>query len=72
MRAFRNGMILALVMMALAASDATAQSAESFHWPGTLEQGRILEVKDVKGDVIVERASGSEIEVTAHGPGPPE
>ena len=44
---------------------AFTQSAESFRWTGTLEPGRTLEVKDVKGDVIVERALGDVIEVTA-------
>lgn len=44
---------------------AFSQSASDFRWTGRLDDGRILEVKDLNGDVIVERASGSEIEVTA-------
>ncbi len=42
-----------------------SQSAEDFHWTGRLAEGKILEIKGLNGDVTVERASGSEIEVTA-------
>ena len=64
MRTMREGVMMGLAVMALGASDAAGQSAESFRWTGTLESGQILEVKDVQGDVIVERISGDEIEVT--------
>ena len=63
----RVGMGQALGLASDGSDDrAFTQSAESFRWTGMLEPGRILEVKGIKGDVIVERTSGDEVEVTAH------
>jgi DUF4097 and DUF4098 domain-containing protein YvlB len=62
----RVGMGQALGLVSSRSNDgAFTQSAESFRWTGTLGAGRILEVKGINGDVIVERTSGNEIEVTA-------
>ncbi|MEQ9399553.1 MAG: DUF4097 family beta strand repeat-containing protein [Longimicrobiales bacterium] len=47
-------------------SDAVlVQAADDFRWTGRLDRGQILEVKGLNGDVVVERASGSDVEVTA-------
>ena len=47
-------------------ADATyGQAADDFRWTGRLDAGRILEVKGLNGPVVVERAGGADIEVTA-------
>lgn len=48
---------------------AWSRSAEDFRWTGALARGRILEVKGVNGPVVVERATGDEVEVTAQARG---
>ena len=63
-QAIRKGLMMGLAVTVLGVSDVAAQNAESFRWTGTLGPRQSLEVKDVLGDVIVERISGDEIEVT--------
>lgn len=38
---------------------------QDFEWKGRIERGKTIEVKGVLGDVMAERASGNEVEVTA-------
>lgn len=45
------------------------QVADGFSWKGHVGSGDVLEVKGVNGPIVVERASGSQIEVTAQAKG---
>ena len=45
------------------------QVADGFSWTGSIDSGDVLEIKGVNGPIVVERASGSQIEVTAHAEG---
>ncbi len=42
-----------------------AQDSNEFRWQGRLAEGKTLEIRGVNGDVRVEEATGSEIEVVA-------
>lgn len=55
----------AAVLLALSAAVPTAQQGNDFRWSGTVERGRILEIKGVHGNVRAELASGSEVQVFA-------
>ena len=81
MRDSRNALIL-IAAGAFVAVGATAaviayggdhhgavQVAEGYSWTGTIGSGGILEIKGVNGPIVVERASGSRIEVTAEADG---
>ena len=46
-----------------------AQAADRFSWTGSIDPGDVLEVKGVNGPILVERASGSQVEVTAQAEG---
>jgi len=48
---------------------AWSQEAQDFDWTGSLERGRILEVKGVNGPIVVEPAEGNEIQVSAQARG---
>lgn len=45
------------------------QVADGFGWKGRMDSGAVLEIKGVNGPIVVERASGSQVEVTAHARG---
>jgi hypothetical protein len=45
--------------------DVWSQAAEDFFWSGSLAAGEILEIKGTNGAIVVERATGDEIEVRA-------
>jgi hypothetical protein len=49
--------------------DRPVQVADGFSWRGSIDSGDVLEIKGVNGPIIVERASGSQIEVTAEAEG---
>lgn len=49
-----------------AASHARTQDRDRWTWRRTVAQGRILEIRGVNGSVLAQRASGSEVEVTAY------
>jgi len=51
------------------AHDHPDQVADGFSWRGSIDSGDALEIKGVNGPIVVERASGSQIEVTAHAEG---
>lgn len=53
---------LALTMMAAAAPAAAQQD---FRWSGRLAAGQTIEIRNVKGDIRAEPASGGEVTVTA-------
>jgi hypothetical protein len=45
---------------------AVRQQQDEFRWTGTLASGKTLEIRGVNGEILAERATGSEIEVLAH------
>jgi len=45
------------------------QVADGFSWRGSIGSGNVLEIKGVNGPIVVERASGSRVEVTAQAEG---
>lgn len=49
--------------------DQGVQVADGFSWRGSIDSGDVLEIKGVNGPIVVERASGSQIEVTAQAEG---
>lgn len=49
--------------------DRPLQVADGFSWRGSIDSGDVLEIKGVNGPIVVERASGSQIEVTAQAEG---
>jgi hypothetical protein len=57
---------LALLAGALLAAPAAAQSrSDSFNWEGAVPSGRWLMIRNMNGEVHVERGSGSQVEVRA-------
>ena len=54
-----------LLLLALPVSAATAQAAPDFSWKGRVAAGKVVEIKNINGDVDATLASGNEIEVTA-------
>jgi DUF4097 and DUF4098 domain-containing protein YvlB len=49
--------------------DRPVQGADGFSWRGSIDSGDVLEIKGVNGPIVVERATGSRIEVTAQADG---
>ena len=49
--------------------DGPGQVADGFSWTGSIDSGDVLEIKGINGPIVVELASGSQIEVTAQAEG---
>jgi DUF4097 and DUF4098 domain-containing protein YvlB len=56
---------MALLLACTAIAQNSAETANPFHWSGTVAAGKTLAIKNVSGDVTVDAASGSQVEVTA-------
>jgi hypothetical protein len=58
---------LAALALVLAAAPAAAQSSRSdtFNWSGAVPSGRWITIRNLNGEVRVERGSGSQVEVSA-------
>ncbi len=70
MRGSWSGVILTALLVAAAPGGTSAQQgADGFRWTGRLADGKTLEIKGVNGPILVEAASGSEIEVTTEARG---
>ncbi len=70
MRVLGSGLMLVSLLWAAAPGRVAAQEgADGFRWAGRLAAGKTLEIKGVNGPIIVEPASGSEIEVSTEARG---
>ena len=61
----RTILLAALSAIALAAPAGAQGSADDFTWSGRVPAGQWLYVRNINGDVTVDRASGSDVEVVA-------
>ncbi len=59
--------IAALVILAAAAAPLSAQSDDgtTFRWSGPVASGHFIRLHNMNGDILVERGSGSQVEVVA-------
>lgn len=70
MRVLGSGLMLMTLLWSAAPGSAAAQEgADGFRWTGRLAAGKTLEIKGVNGPIIVEPASGSEIEISTEARG---
>ena len=56
-------------MVGNAGQERASESANDFYWSGRVASGDAVEIKGINGDVTIERATGSEVVVTAEAHG---
>jgi DUF4097 and DUF4098 domain-containing protein YvlB len=61
----RKTLVAALSMVALAAPAGAQTAGDDFSWSGRVPAGQWLYIKNINGDVTVDRASGNDVEVVA-------
>ena len=61
----RKTLMAALSAMVLAASAGAQTTNDDFNWTGRIPAGQWLHIRNINGDVTVDRATGSDVEVVA-------
>src|SRR5688500_4020251 len=61
----RKALAVAVLGLALAAPAGAQTSGDDFNWSGRIPAGQWLHVRNINGDVTVDRASGTDVEVVA-------
>lgn len=62
--------LIAAVSLILISTAWAQDQGREFHWSGKLAADKLVEIKNVNGDIEAESAAGDEIQVTAEKSGP--